>query len=219
MSGFLQLIYNGFVIEAFLFLAAAIFSIMAHELAHGYAAVKNGDLTPKLAGRLNFNPVKHFDPIGFGLFLFVGFGWAKPVPVNPNNFNRYRKGLFQVSVAGVTTNYIIAFAAYPLWRIFQSIFYQNIIFLYLAFFFQFVFAINLVLCVFNLLPIYPLDGFRILESRLRRINPYIDFMYRYGMIVLAAVLIISVYTPLDILGYLRLVAGWPIEKFWGLFGL
>ena len=68
---------------ALLFLAGAVLSIMLHELAHGYAAIKNGDLTPRLAGRMNLNPVNHFDPIGFGLFLLVGFGWAKPVPVNP----------------------------------------------------------------------------------------------------------------------------------------
>jgi Zn-dependent protease len=219
MSGFLRLIYDGLLIEAFLFLAAAIFSIIAHEFAHGFIAVKNGDLTPKIAGRLNFNPVKHFDPIGFGLFLFVGFGWAKPVPINPNNFHRYRRGLFQVSVAGVAANYVIAFVAYAIWQLCMRLIVRSIVFYYAAYFFMFAYYINVILCIFNLLPIYPLDGFRILESRLRRINPYIDFMYRYGMLVLAGVLIISIATPLDILGFLSDIAGWPIEKFWGLFGL
>ena len=219
MSGFLRLIYDGLLIEAFLFISAAIFSIIAHEFAHGFIAVKNGDLTPKIAGRLNFNPVKHFDPIGFGLFLFVGFGWAKPVPINPNNFHRYRRGLFQVSVAGVAANYVIAFVAYAIWQLCMRLIVRSIVFYYAAYFFMFAYYINVILCIFNLLPIYPLDGFRILESRLRRINPYIDFMYRYGMLVLAGVLIISIATPLDILGFLSDIAGWPIEKFWGLFGL
>jgi Zn-dependent protease len=221
MSGILDLFQKGYIIEALLFVVAAVLSIMLHELAHGYAAVKNGDLTPRIANRMNLNPLNHFDPIGFAMFLFIGFGWAKPVPVNPNNFNNYRRGLFQVSVAGVALNYLIAFVSFPLMSVFYTQFYlsANIIFNYLFWFFRIMFLLNLVLCVFNLLPVYPLDGFRILESRLRRINPYIDFMYRYGMYILIAVLLIARLTPFNLLGVLSDIAGWPIEKFWGLFGL
>jgi Zn-dependent protease len=206
---------------ALLFLAGAVLSIMLHELAHGYAAIKNGDLTPRLAGRMNLNPVNHFDPIGFGLFLLVGFGWAKPVPVNPYNFHSYRKGLFQVAIAGVLVNFLLAFFLYPLAALSRMIYestYLNL-FTYVYYFFYFTHLVNLSLCVFNLLPIYPLDGFRILESRLRNINPYIQFMYRYGPFVLIGLLVLVNFTSFDILELMRRFLSWPIYAFWGLFGL
>jgi Zn-dependent protease len=206
---------------ALLFLAGAVLSIMLHELAHGYAAIKNGDLTPRLAGRMNLNPVNHFDPIGFGLFLLVGFGWAKPVPVNPYNFHSYRKGLFQVAIAGVLVNFLLAFFLYPLAALSRMIYestYLNL-FAYVYYFFYFTHLVNLSLCVFNLLPIYPLDGFRILESRLRNINPYIQFMYRYGPFVLIGLLVLVNFTSFDILELMRRFLSWPIYAFWGLFGL
>jgi Zn-dependent protease len=206
---------------ALLFLAGAVLSIMLHELAHGYAAIKNGDLTPRLAGRMNLNPVNHFDPIGFGLFLLVGFGWAKPVPVNPYNFHSYRKGLFQVAIAGVLVNFLLAFFLYPLAALSRMIYkstYLNL-FTYVYYFFYFTHLVNLALCVFNLLPIYPLDGFRILESRLRNINPYIQFMYRYGPFVLIGLLVLVNFTSFDILELMRRFLSWPIYAFWGLFGL
>ena len=206
---------------ALLFLAGAVLSIMLHELAHGYAAIKNGDLTPRLAGRMNLNPVNHFDPIGFGLFLLVGFGWAKPVPVNPYNFHSYRKGLFQVAIAGVLVNFLLAFFLYPLAALSRMIYestYLNL-FTYVYYFFYFTHLVNLSLCVFNLLPIYPLDGFRILESRLRNINPYIQFMYRYGPFVLIGLLVLVNFPSFDILELMRRFLSWPIYAFWGLFGL
>ena len=206
---------------ALLFLAGAVLSIMLHELAHGYAAIKNGDLTPRIAGRMNLNPINHFDPIGFGLFLLVGFGWAKPVPVNPYNFRSYRKGLFQVAIAGVLVNFLLAFFLYPFaalsFRLYQSTYFNP--FAYAYYFFYFTHLINLSLCVFNLLPIYPLDGFRILESRLRNINPFIQFMYRYGPFILIGLLLLVNFTSFDILELMRRFISWPIYAFWGLFGL
>ena len=85
-----------------------------HEFAHAFAAVKCGDITPKLNNRYTINPFAHFDLVGLLSFLLVGFGWAKPVPVNPNNFNKYKRGLFFVSIAGVLMNYVTAFFIYPL---------------------------------------------------------------------------------------------------------
>ena len=94
------------------FLAVAVV-LSFHEFAHAYAAYKNGDPTAKFAGRLTLNPAKHFDPIGVITFALAGFGWAKPVPVNPNNFKDYRKGCFWTSIAGVLMNYAMAFLFYP----------------------------------------------------------------------------------------------------------
>ena len=94
---------------------AVLFVFVPHELAHAYIAYKNGDLTAKMYGRLTFNPIKHIDPIGIILCIFTGFGWAKPVPINPANFKNYRRGLFTTAIAGVVLNYIIAFLAYPVY--------------------------------------------------------------------------------------------------------
>lgn len=217
----LSLLTNGQLLEAALFIIAAVFSIIMHELAHGYAAIKNGDLTPRFARRMTLNPARHFDILGFGLFLFVGFGWAKPVPVNPSNFREYRKGLFQVSIAGVLLNFIFAFFAYPLMSLSFNLFISsgNKIFEIFNILFYFTYLINLSLCVFNLLPIYPLDGFRILESRLRNINPYIQFMYRYGFYVLIGFLLVLNFTSFNILSLMRNVVGYPISLFWSIFGV
>jgi Zn-dependent protease len=214
-----NLLRQGYYLEAFLFIIAAVFSIIMHELAHGYAAIKNGDLTPRFAKRMTLNPAAHFDPIGFGLFLFVGFGWAKPVPVNPSNFNNYRKGMFQVAIAGVLLNFIFAFMAYPLMTLAFNAYYSsgNKVFEIFYILFSCVFEINLALCAFNLLPVYPLDGFRVLESRLRRINPYIDFMYKYGIFILIGMLLLVNYTAFDILAVMREIVGFPIMFFWSLF--
>ena len=88
--------------------------ISFHEFAHAYAAYKCGDPTAKFAGRMTLNPVKHFDPLGVIMFAFAGFGWAKPVPINPNNFDNYKKGCLWTAAAGVLMNYVMAFLLYPL---------------------------------------------------------------------------------------------------------
>ena len=87
------------------------FAIMLHEVAHGYAAYLNGDFTAKYAGRLTLNPLKHFDILGTIMMLIVGFGWAKPVPIDSRNFTNYRKGMLMTSLAGVTMNLILAVVA------------------------------------------------------------------------------------------------------------
>ena len=93
---------------------AVVVVISFHEFAHAYVAYKCGDPTAKFSGRMTLNPVKHFDVLGMLAFALVGFGWAKPVPVNPNNFKNYRRGVFWTSAAGIITNYIMAFFFFPL---------------------------------------------------------------------------------------------------------
>ena len=88
-----------------------------HEFAHAFVAYKCGDPTPKWNGRLSVNPARHFDLIGLICFAFVGFGWAKPVPVNPNNFRKYRKGSILTAGAGIVMNYLSAFLFYPCFQI------------------------------------------------------------------------------------------------------
>ena len=93
---------------------AVVAVLTLHEFAHAFVAYKCGDPTAKWAGRMTLNPVKHFDSVGLVCFVFVGFGWAKPVPVNEANFRKYRSGCFWTSAAGVITNYLSAFLFYPL---------------------------------------------------------------------------------------------------------
>ena len=106
------------IIISFLAGAVAIlFVLCPHEFAHAYVAYKNGDPTAKIYGRMTLNPLKHLDPVGFILFALVGFGWAKPVPINANNFRNYKSGMFTTAIAGVCINLIIAFIAYPLYLV------------------------------------------------------------------------------------------------------
>ncbi|MBO4472251.1 MAG: site-2 protease family protein [Clostridia bacterium] len=90
------------------FVITAMFAISLHEYAHGFAAYKMGDPTAKIQGRLTLNPISHFEPIGLIMFLLVGFGFARPVPINPYNFTKLRKGMLLTSFAGVIANLIQA---------------------------------------------------------------------------------------------------------------
>ena len=206
-------------------LVGAVFSIMLHEIAHGCAAWKNGDPTAKYYGRMTLNPLKHFDLFGFACFVIIGFGWAKPVPVNDSNFRNYRKGMFWVAISGVLTNFILAFVCVPLaklcWMWYAAS--PNAFAYALASLFDGMVSINLLFIVFNLLPIYPLDGFRLIEGlgRSRAAQAYKRIMYQYGTYILIAVLIVIYalsFAPINIsvFGTLARWLGTPIQLFWGL---
>ena len=98
-----------FLLFTLISMPGRLFSLSCHEWAHAYAAYRSRDPTAKNLGRMTLDPAKHIDPIGFIIWLFVGFGWAKPVPVNPRNFKKYVRDDIIVSLAGVTTNFILAF--------------------------------------------------------------------------------------------------------------
>ena len=136
-----------------------LYSVIFHELAHGWVAYKMGDPTAKLLGRLTLNPIKHLDPFGSLMLLIVGFGWAKPVPINLGNIpaDQRRKGLILVSAAGITANIIFAFVALLLLRLIspEPLGMAQQVLLLLA-------HINIILAAFNLIPIPPLDGSKIL---------------------------------------------------------
>lgn len=137
-----------------------------HEYAHAKAADKLGDDTPRIQGRLNLNPFSHVDPIGFAMLIFAGFGWGRPVEINPNNFNRnmeLSKAEAIVAFAGPAMNFILAF-------VFMIIYYAMLVFgfitneltLCISQIVNYTVAINLGLGVFNLIPLPPLDGSKIL---------------------------------------------------------
>lgn len=167
-------------------------ALTLHEYAHGYVAYRLGDPTARDAGRLTLNPLSHLDPIGTIAFFFIKFGWAKPVPVNPYYFRNPRKDMLWVALAGPITNLLLAVASALLLRamigtatlIPESAMLAAI----LVPLFNMLVAsvwINLVLCIFNFLPIPPLDGSRILTGLLPEnlARTYASFE-RYGFIVI-----------------------------------
>lgn len=182
-------------------LIVACCSIVFHEIAHGYVALWNGDVTARDRGRLTLNPVAHFDGLGLLMMFLVGFGWAKPVPVNPNNFKNRKLGMFTVSIAGIVVNLLlgglcllIVYLAYPSLVLALADANSSIVecLLYLVLYIlQFGVQINFTLALFNLLPIYPLDGFNMLNSLLPQDNKYARFMVRYGYFVLLAIILIG----------------------------
>ena len=149
-----------------------LYSLALHELGHAWVADRVGDKTARNLGRVTLNPLKHLDPIGTLLILVVGFGWAKPVPIRPANFNNYRVGMFLVSIAGVVINVLIALLCLFTLRALgvnlnnvQQIFPQSgTLTNPLAYGLFFAAQINILLAVFNLFPIPPLDGSKVLQA-------------------------------------------------------
>ena len=203
--------------------------ITFHEFAHAYAAYKCGDPTAKFSGRMTLNPLKHFDPLGIVMFAFVGFGWAKPVPINPNNFNDYKKGCLWTSAAGVIANYIMAFVFYPVFVLTVAyllpVFAGKYMSVFLYALTYALFAYSLSFCVVNLLPVYPLDGFRIVDAVNRKRGKVYRILRQYGYYILLALMFISIladnisaFRYIDVLGYIMQFAvgvfGRPITLFW-----
>jgi Zn-dependent protease len=164
------------------------YSVVLHELAHGWVAWRMGDPTAKMQGRLSLNPLRHLDPVGTIMLFIFGFGWARPVPVNFNYIRDEKKGLILVSSAGIITNMLLAFLAFFLYRLLTPApgEVMETLLSYLA-------QINIMLAAFNLIPIPPLDGSKILmgflPGRLRysfsRIEPY-GFFIIIGLLFLGA---------------------------------
>jgi Zn-dependent protease len=168
------------IIQFILLILPLILAVTLHEVAHGYAALKMGDHTARLAGRLTLNPIKHLDLFGSFLLPLVLklsgspfiFGYAKPVPVNYHNFREYRKGTLWVSSAGVLANAILAVISAIIFRILLSTMASwaqspfELLFEHLLLLLKFSVIINCILALFNLIPIPPLDGSRILAMLL-----------------------------------------------------
>jgi Zn-dependent protease len=165
-----------------------IFSVVIHEVAHGYAALYLGDTTAKYAGRLTLNPVKHLDPVGsvaLPLLLVLinsGFliGWAKPVPFNPYNLKSRRWGELIVAAAGPASNLFIALVFGIIVRL-EGIIGLSAGFIEIS---VMIILINLVLAIFNLIPIPPLDGSKILFGLFPQLNPLREALERWGFVVL-----------------------------------
>lgn len=196
-------------------LPAVIIALSFHEFGHAYVANLNGDSTAKMMGRMTLNPLKHIDLFGFVCMLLVGFGWAKPVPVNPNNYRNYKKGEITVSLAGVIMNLLLAlvgtiilsavFAIYINAGTLNTVSAERLITLLATFI-----SINCCLLFFNLIPIYPLDGFHVAEVLLSKYIGSRIFMFikQYGQYILFALIIIGSRTGLSLVS---IAAGWLTE--------
>ena len=185
-----------------LILPGIIIGLSFHEAAHAWISYKLGDPTPKLQGRVTLNPLAHIDPVGFIALLFIGFGWGVPVEIDPRHYKNRRSGELLVSLAGVTANLITAVIFALIFRLAEShmsyAFYQGAgqvlmqILLYVVY-------INLVLMVFNLIPVPPLDGFGVITQlfRLERYEWYWK-IYQYGQPILLILIIFNI--PSKIIG-------------------
>ena len=191
-----------------------LYSLALHELGHAWVADRVGDKTARNLGRITLNPFRHLDPIGTLLILVVGFGWAKPVPIRPANFTNYRVGMFLVSVAGVVINVLIALVCLFTLRALgidlgnvQQIFPQNgTLTRPLAYGLFFAAQINILLAVFNLLPIPPLDGSKVLQAfapaSLQRAMWQLE---RYGFLI---VIVLVVFFDDQVFGLINVITVW-----------
>jgi len=224
-----SILKNGFtsdtIITVLMLIPIVLISLSFHEFAHGYVAYLCGDKTAKNFGRLTMNPIKHLDPIGALMMFLIGFGWAKPVPINTRNFKKFKRDLALVSIAGPLSNLLLAFIA----TIFIFIFYKaiipnNIHALYGVFqlskieililnFLELFVILNVGLAVFNLIPLPPLDGSRIVSVLLppkyaieyNKVQEYSRFIF-LGLIFLS-------YIPFNVGSFSSLsdLAFYPIQ--------
>ena len=185
------------LIYLFTYVMALCIAMSFHEFAHGYIAKTQGDPTAKVLGRCTLAPHAHVDIRGIICLLLFGFGWAKPVPVDERNFKNGKTSKFLVSIAGIVTNVILGTAFLFIYMLilkiapefYETNLYGNILeeFLYISI------RLNFSLAVFNLLPIYPLDGFRIIETFSSYDSTFVDFMKRYSMIIYVVLLVSGIY--------------------------
>ena len=182
------------VITHLLMFPAILTGLSLHEFGHAIVSDRLGDPTPMQQGRVTINPISHIDPLGLLCLIFAGFGWGIPVQVNPSYYKNRRRDEALVAVAGVTMNFLIAFASALILRGLLQLggdgFVSSNVGTVVVDIFQYMLSINLILMVFNLMPIPPLDGFNIITQifNLRQYSWY-DMVYSRGGIILLVVVL------------------------------
>lgn len=179
---------------------ALLIALTIHEYAHGRMAYALGDNTAKLMGRLTLNPIPHLDPIGLIMLWLFKFGWAKPVPINPNNFTDYRKGTLLVSLAGPASNILLAIASFV---VMQILFKLGLLTQGWQMFLSMLYIYNIILAVFNMIPVPPLDGSKILVSLFPQFDGEVYYnLERYGMFIIMGLAFTGVIGAII----------WPVER-------
>jgi Zn-dependent protease len=174
-----------------LLIPVLLFALVFHEFSHAWVANKLGDPTARYAGRLTLNPMAHLDPIGGLMILFVGFGWAKPVPVDIRYLSNPRVDMMKIAFAGPASNLILAFIGGTILRL-------NFVHGTMAMMIMFFTQINIMLAVFNMIPIAPLDGSQIFSGLLIRTNPeLVRNLQIYGPKILMGAILIGYFTPIS----------------------
>ena len=185
-----------FLIQLLYLVPIILISLTVHEFSHALVANKLGDPTAKNMGRLTLNPFRHIDPFGFIMLILVRFGWAKPVPVSPMYFKNPKEGMMLTAIAGPVSNFILGFISsffvallhfiyfrtgtfYEFWNIANTFFYNLAL-------------INIGLAIFNLIPIYPLDGSRILGFFMP--DSFNNFFIKYGSYIQIIFILLVVFT-------------------------
>ena len=191
-SGILYILIYGIAYIMALFVAMPF-----HEFSHAYIAKKEGDYTAVALKRCTLAPLAHIDVRGLICLLLFGFGWAKPVPVDERNFKRGKLSKFLVAIAGIVTNLILGtvflFIYYLIYKLFPNFYSSGIYGLLVKTFLSLSVSLNFGFAFFNLLPIYPLDGFRIIEAFTGSDNGFVSFMKRYSFIIYLLLIFSTVF--------------------------
>lgn len=209
-------LFNGadmstFFISMLYRIPAMLIALSFHEWAHAFAAYKMGDPTARNLGRLSLDPFKHLDLIGTIMILLVGFGWAKPVPVNPRNFRKLRRDDNIVSLAGCAVNLILGFLFTGVLFALVASGFTNEIVLTIV---RYIILVNIGLGIFNLIPIPPLDGYHVFKNIFVRIAPNFLFQIeRYGQFIL----IFIILAASDAIGFLIYTVYTWFISFFNLF--
>ncbi len=174
-----------------LLIPVLLFALVFHEYAHAWVAQKLGDPTGRYAGRLTLNPMAHLDPFGSLMILFVGFGWAKPVPVDSRYLSHPRVDMMKIAFAGPAANLLLAFVGGTIYR---TELLGGTPTMVLFIFTQ----INIMLAVFNMIPIPPLDGSQIFSGIMMRSNPALVYnLQRFGPQILMGLILVGYFTPIS----------------------
>jgi Zn-dependent protease len=195
------------LIQTLKFLPGIILGLTVHEFSHAFVALKCGDSTSRDQGRITLNPLKHIDPLGFIMLLVAGFGWAKPVQFNEQNLKNPKTDVLKIALAGPAANAVTAMVLsvvltlltinIPLYHAGRMVIWAEV--------FLWAIYINWGLLIFNLIPIPPLDGSHLLFNQFRKFPGLYAGLYKYGTLILFALIIGSIITKIDFLPIGKLI--------------